>query len=124
MGYWSYHEYLESPVWRTIRAAVIQRQGGLCLICAKQATQVHHLDYSVSTLEGENPMGIMVLCAKCHHGAEYDQYGVKRSLEACNRELTRAVMTKVPPNGKPQKKRKPRKPRMRLPKNQNLNLVR
>lgn len=83
----NYADYLGSPLWRSIRSRVLDRDKLRCTCCSKRANQVHHLDYSRVTLLGESLNGLVSICRRCHKRIEYTKKGAKRSLSAANRML-------------------------------------
>jgi 5-methylcytosine-specific restriction endonuclease McrA len=76
----SYSEYLQSPRWALIRAAVMERDEGKCTICGEPANCVHHNNYATHTLEGLSITGAFALCHACHKFIEFDQEGNKTRL--------------------------------------------
>lgn len=85
MGYKTYDLYLSSRVWWYIRQRVMTRDRGMCQICPRKATVVHHLNYSLTTLSGNDDDGLISLCGHCHGKIEFDRKGNKRSLSAVQR---------------------------------------
>jgi hypothetical protein len=61
----SYAKYLESPTWRKIRRAALERDGYLCRACGKKATVVHHIRYP-KKLGEERMSWLYSLCRPCH----------------------------------------------------------
>lgn len=60
-----YSEYLNSPEWHGLRAAIMDRCGGLCEGCRKQdAHDVHHLTYA--HIRNEFLFELVGLCRDCH----------------------------------------------------------
>jgi len=50
---------------KIIRQSVIDRDSGLCQICGKEATQVHHCLYK--SYQGSNiAQNLICLCSSCH----------------------------------------------------------
>lgn len=72
LGYASYREYLTSPKWRAIHAAVMTRDKHKCFGCGKDAQQVHHDRYTKANLSGNMLDGMYSVCRICHHGIEFD----------------------------------------------------
>lgn len=66
LGFESYADYLASPLWARIRAAVMKKAGGACVDCGEKATQAHHERYTFENLRGERTDGIVALCRDCH----------------------------------------------------------
>ena len=58
--------YLQSPLWKAIRASVIAHYGDTCSICGMEGgNDVHHVRYS-AILGTENIADYQVLCRECH----------------------------------------------------------
>ncbi len=85
LGFSNYGEYLKSDLWDRIRKRVFERDSGWCYGCGCKANQVHHRDYSRSTLKGCID-SLVSLCPKCHKKIELID-GRKCSLEAANKKL-------------------------------------
>lgn len=83
----SYAEYLASPRWLLIRAAVMERDDGKCQICGGQASCVHHNNYSQSLLRGRSIIGAFALCNSCHKFIEFDQQGAKCNMVEMRRRI-------------------------------------
>lgn len=52
LGFASYQEYLDSPLWAEIRDRKLAAEEWRCFACGRPAGQVHHGDYKDSTLAG------------------------------------------------------------------------
>jgi hypothetical protein len=76
----SYREYLDSPRWALIRAAIMERDNNTCQMCFKPAGCVHHNNYSRAILEGRSINGAFALCHGCHKFIEFDKHGEKQGL--------------------------------------------
>lgn len=74
LGWASYAEYLRSPTWRVIRAAVLEFRPG-CALCGAPAEAVHHHAYTAENLTGESAAGLFPLCAAHHHACEFGTGG-------------------------------------------------
>lgn len=60
-----YNEYLQSPIWASRRAAVLQRDKYLCQGCLRRrAEHVHHLTYDHCF--NELAFELISLCVECH----------------------------------------------------------
>jgi 5-methylcytosine-specific restriction endonuclease McrA len=60
-----YDEYLRSPRWRSLRAKVLRRAGGVCESCLeRRATQVHHKTYE--RVFTEAAFDLVAICDACH----------------------------------------------------------
>lgn len=66
LGFASYADYLDSPLWASIRAKVT----GACVRCGKERRQVHHAAYDLETLKGERFDTLIPACQGCHDRAE------------------------------------------------------
>ncbi len=71
LGYTSYPEYLKSSDWAKIRGEILENSPK-CFLCDRDATQVHHLDYSPRTLLGLCRQLLVSLCNACHERIEFD----------------------------------------------------
>lgn len=80
MGYPSYTAYLDSELWQSIRAKVLERDKGLCRVCDKPARSVHHDDYSPNVLRGKFLKPLYSLCHGCHRRIEFDVLQKDRKL--------------------------------------------
>lgn len=86
LGFTSYSEYLQSPLWQAIRSRVL-KSSPLCLKCEHKAEQVHHATYTKDNLSGETTVGLFSICSACHKWAEFDEAGNKLPLHAANKRL-------------------------------------
>jgi hypothetical protein len=75
----TYAEYLASPRWQGIRARVMQRDAGLCQVCGKAATQVHHQRYRRDNLLGLSLAHLIAICGDCHRIVEFSEQKRKRA---------------------------------------------
>lgn len=66
LGFGSYAAYLYSPLWKSIRQKVIERDGGICSGCGSDSISVHHSQYSLATLKGELLIHLHCSCGQCH----------------------------------------------------------
>lgn len=71
LGYDSYQEYLDGDLWKIIRKKAFRRAKGACRLCGDTAEVVHHRFYTVTTLAGQNPSGLVALCHGCHEHIEF-----------------------------------------------------
>ena len=90
MGFASYPEYLESDLWKSIRKRTILKAKRRCSGCAGPATQVHHRDYSASTLKGETENSLVAICRDCHSHIEFKEE-CKCTLAEANGRLDRLI---------------------------------
>lgn len=79
-----YRDYLQSPEWRAVRAAALDRANHKCSRCgATQRLEVHHLSYL--RLGHEQPEDLRVLCSRCHDTEHYVE-GWTRRIDAIARK--------------------------------------
>jgi hypothetical protein len=93
LGFVSYKAYLQSALWKDIRARVFAERGRCCERCQRPATQVHHRSYDPATLRGQDVRSLTVACARCHRKAERPNVG-QRSVDRlanANHYLTKRV---------------------------------
>lgn len=95
LGFSTYAEYLDSALWRDIRFRVF-RANQHCR-CGKPATEVHHSDYSLETMQGFAMENLHSICRDCHQSIEFDADGRKRTLDEANTALHRIGRRIVPP---------------------------
>lgn len=77
-----YREYLKTDEWQAIRREVLAKDDN-CLVCSRQANQVHHTDYEWDTLLGLCRDALISLCNGCHEAVEFDGTR-KRTLDEAN----------------------------------------
>jgi hypothetical protein len=80
----TYADYLASPLWAGIRRRVMGRDKGLCQICAKKASSVHHQRYRKANLLGLTLAHMFAICRECHELIEFDGEGQKLSPRAAS----------------------------------------
>jgi 5-methylcytosine-specific restriction endonuclease McrA len=90
MGFTSYKAYLTSPLWASIRFAVLMRDDHICRACGKKSWQVHHRRYSLEALQGTDLTKLESICAGCHKRIEF-HYSKKLPLNKANSKLTKKV---------------------------------
>ena len=94
LGFSSYQEYLDSLLWKRIRARALKGTGGTCRICLGLARQVHHRDYGLDTLSGQRLDGLIPVCGGCHWRIEFTRHRNKRTFYSaqvyCNRMIRKA----------------------------------
>jgi len=67
MGFESYEEYLDSPLWHNIRGKIKKRFKNKCQACgSKKKLNVHHTKYGYKILYGDSFKGLYLLCQNCH----------------------------------------------------------
>jgi len=88
MGFSSYAQYLESDLWLSIRARVLEAAQHRCYACKRRAWQVHHKRYDEPTLRGDTLTGMVAVCKRCHSSAERKR-GRKTQLGQANSKLER-----------------------------------
>jgi 5-methylcytosine-specific restriction endonuclease McrA len=72
MGFKSYWEYLQSDLWKKVRAMAFEKNGRVCCCCKGPATQIHHRRYTRKVLEGKNLGMLSPICRPCHQAIEFD----------------------------------------------------
>jgi len=65
LGFGTYQNYLNSPVWFKIRDTVLVKRENQCFFCQGRATEVHHLRYTKNVLLAVNKYYLSGLCATC-----------------------------------------------------------
>ena len=91
MGYRDYRHYLSSPLWKKLRADVLERDNYLCKSCGRRATEVHHSVYNQRSLGGRCLTDLVSLCRECHQWIEFTRSGKKRDTKRVTR-ITRLMM--------------------------------
>ena len=89
MGFASYYDYLDSPLWRSIRQEVFAKHKGVCYACKSRAQVIHHRNYRQEVLAGKdlNAEDVVPVCRLCHRIAEVLDSGDKLCIEDANRRL-------------------------------------
>jgi hypothetical protein len=72
LGFQNYREYLASEMWASIRARIFAYHGRSCKRCGGFATQIHHKEYTMKAMTGENRGLLVPLCGPCHEFCEWD----------------------------------------------------
>lgn len=83
-----YNKYMTSDEWHKLRNMVVNRDGGVCQICGRQAEVVHHMTYA--HFKTEFPFELISLCRECHH-REYHSPDAKKRISELHKpanELT------------------------------------
>ena len=62
----TYNDYIKSPTWKAIRRERLDLDGGLCVVCRKPATSVHHIRYP-KTFGQEDILNDMISVCDVHH---------------------------------------------------------
>lgn len=88
-GFKNYQEYLNSDMWRKIRAKQL-RMKPRCYACGDRATQVHHGKYTFLNMFGHSMEYLFSVCRDCHSGAEFNESGAKVSARIATRKLKKA----------------------------------
>lgn len=90
-----YQIYLESDLWKHIRARVLARDGGICRMCGSTAQTVHHESYDREVLDGRRDDKLHSLCKLCHSDIEFtttDEGGrQKNGLDKANHKMFAAI---------------------------------
>ena len=85
LGYETYNVYLQSELWKGIRAKVLKNASCSCG-CGRRANQVHHKSYTEANLTGNTQRGLVPINASCHYLIEF-QEDRKCNLAEANTEL-------------------------------------
>lgn len=89
-GYASYEDYLQSEVWKSIKAAVLDRTPK-CEVCTGDASIIHHAKYSASTLFDSDDPALVSMCNGCHQLIEFANDGKKLDWSEVNDKLLRLL---------------------------------
>lgn len=81
----TYTEYLQSPLWRSIRGRVLTRDQNTCRLCGQPAYQVHHNKYDERTMLGKNIDQLFAICRTCHEDIEFSDDGRKLRMSKVRR---------------------------------------
>ena len=88
LGFASFGEYLQSPLWAEVRNKAFERNGAFCVRCGGDATQIHHASYSRPNLTGRDVRRLKPVCSTCHERAErHKKTGSLFGLRAANQYL-------------------------------------
>lgn len=90
LGFNSYQEYLASPLWKSIRVKVLDRENNTCQIChIAKADHIHHHNYTYKTLRGDKRKlrHLIAICKDCHKKAEFLDNNVKSTLPQANARM-------------------------------------
>jgi hypothetical protein len=90
LGFPSYREYLDSPLWQAIRSAKLEVDPN-CELCDDPAGEVHHLDYTRGTLIGKNQHKLLSVCRCCHKDLEFRPDGTKKGFNAVRSKARRRL---------------------------------
>ncbi len=85
LGYKTYSDYLQSDLWRGIRAKGFKEHGTACRLCEAETDTLHHISYGEDVLLGANLQQLVPLCRTCHTLVEVRDNGKKRDLESAQR---------------------------------------
>jgi 5-methylcytosine-specific restriction endonuclease McrA len=66
MGYSNYKDYLSGVVWANIREKVLELHNNKCTICGRNATAIHHREYTEEVFRGTDITPLEPLCWDCH----------------------------------------------------------
>jgi HNH endonuclease len=91
----THREYLQSPLWRSIRLKAIEHYGEICGKCGGYGNDVHHLTYD--RVGGEELLeDLQVLCRDCHeaiHAMERATRSQKTKRRGCTIEVLYSMLT-------------------------------
>jgi hypothetical protein len=90
LGFKTYTDYLRSDLWKAIRKQVYAEKGRDCSIegCIRKAHDIHHTDYKLKTMKGDNRKSLHPVCTGCHDKIED---GAKLPLKTKRKRGTLAV---------------------------------
>lgn len=106
IGYESYSDYLDSPLWKTIRVKVLDRDKKKCYICEGGASVVHHHSYQKETMAGEDMGKLYSLCPLCHYSIEFDKKKNKRTAQDCRNYFNGLIKDRETKRKKEERKKK------------------
>lgn len=89
LGYATYDKYLRGALWRRIKAAGFEKHGTECRVCRSKAKVLHHVNYSLEVLTGEDISTLAPLCHHCHFNVEFNQDKSKRNLTDAQRQFAK-----------------------------------
>jgi hypothetical protein len=69
---WYRQDYLQSNLWKSLRAIVLENDGNRCLLCDAEARFVHHVSYDDTIMRGLDLRCLWFLCGGCHDAVEFD----------------------------------------------------
>jgi len=92
----NYKAYLRSPIWKKIRAEVLEAADYECAGCVAEATQVHHRDYRPRVLAGEDRVALVPLCKDCHDFIHKGEDGKSRETWNESEELLAELVISRP----------------------------
>jgi hypothetical protein len=76
LGFESYKAYLNSRLWKNIRASILERDKRVCCVCRETfpRMEVHHKSYDLIVLKGLDLEQLMTICSYCHVITTYGRY--------------------------------------------------
>ena len=69
------------PIPAAVRAAVVLRDGGCCVVCGRSAVHLHHAYHTRGAGGPDAPWNLACVCVE-HHQAAHDSPEVKRRIQA------------------------------------------
>lgn len=110
LGFGSYASYLDSDLWKSIRAKAFERDGKRCRCCGEPADLVHHDSYGSDVLRGRSIHRLFSLCNKCHTRVEFLPRGKKRTFKQVHEQLQLMLgLTKRPKSTRESRNQRRRK---------------
>lgn len=97
LGFDTYEDYLQSSLWRNIRAEIFHRDKLKCRVCGNRAKLVHHQRYDIGTMQGKQNQNLVSMCHRCHEQAHYDVNGNRLDMGQTRKWVKLAIKGKPKP---------------------------
>ncbi len=95
LGFKNYGEYIQSPLWQSIRRAVAELRGRFCVMCKEPSQETHHASYRYEVLAGNDIRPLFPLCKACHRKIHDGA-----TLAEANKRMFREMKSKQPTTSK------------------------
>lgn len=95
LGYKGYPAYRASNRWKKTRRGVFALDAGLCRVCSKTATEVHHDRYDLKTMAGADYSHLHSVCRPCHEYLEFVDWDGKKETRRTPHEMYVLTRSKV-----------------------------
>lgn len=86
LGFQDYRDYLNSDLWRKIKANLLEKRPN-CELCGNVAITGHHKKYMQESLTNANDKFLVSICQGCHYHIEFDGDGKKNSQQIANTKM-------------------------------------